>query len=196
MEPPSGKAEAILAAALRVFAERGFSQARVEDIARAAGVGKGTIYEYFASKQAIFEQAVEHGLACYLHSLDEELAALRPVEEKLRRIARLHVAFVAGHGDLARIVSSEPGVISRRLKERMLSIRQRIEEKVARVLKAGMAEGRLRPVEEWLAARVFLGALMAAAGAHICQHVDCNTDLTADKVSALLLEGLRRRDGR
>ncbi|MDK2882283.1 MAG: hypothetical protein PWP58_619 [Bacillota bacterium] len=196
MEQTTGKAEAILAAALRVFAEQGFSQARVEDIARAAGVGKGTIYEYFTSKHAIFEEAVEQGMARYLNCLDEELAAPRPAEEKLRRIARLHVAFVAGHRDLATIVSSEPGLISKRLKERMLSIRKRIEEKFAQVLRAGMAEGRLRPVEEWFAARVFLGALMAAAGVHLDRCVDWDTARTADKVSALLLDGLSRRDGR
>jgi AcrR family transcriptional regulator len=49
---PSDKEQAIIAAARRMFAFHGYSQARVEDIAQAAGVGKGTVYEYFSSKQA------------------------------------------------------------------------------------------------------------------------------------------------
>ena len=57
----SDKEQAIIAAAQRIFALHGYSQARVEDIAQAAGVGKGTVYEYFSSKQAVFEQAVEAG---------------------------------------------------------------------------------------------------------------------------------------
>ncbi|WP_176083816.1 TetR/AcrR family transcriptional regulator [Martelella sp. HB161492] len=44
----------ILEAALTVFAEKGFASARIEDIARAAGLGKGTIYLYFSDKQALF----------------------------------------------------------------------------------------------------------------------------------------------
>lgn len=191
MEQPRSKTEAILAAALQVFARQGFSGARVEDIAQAAGVGKGTIYEYFASKQEIFERAVEEGTARYLSRLDEELGALRPAEEKLRRIARLHMAFMAGKRDLARIVASDPGVISERLKERVLAVRQRVEAKVAQVLAAGMAEQRLRPVEGRLAARAFLGALAAVAGMELYRNTDWDPLAMADKVSNLLLDGLR-----
>jgi TetR/AcrR family fatty acid metabolism transcriptional regulator len=41
------KAEAISDAALKVFRERGYNKARMADIARMAGMGKGTLYEYF-----------------------------------------------------------------------------------------------------------------------------------------------------
>ncbi|HHV56338.1 MAG TPA: TetR/AcrR family transcriptional regulator [Firmicutes bacterium] len=195
MEHTTGKAEAILAAALRVFGEQGFSQARVEDIARAAGVGKGTIYEYFASKQAIFERAVEQGMTRYLNCLDEELAAPRPAEEKLRRIARLHVAFVVGHMDLAHIVAGDPGVLSERLKERVLVMRRSVEERIARILAAGMAQGRLRHVEGRVAARAFLGAL-AAAGMNFFEHLDRDPGVVAETVSDLFLNGLRAAPGK
>ena len=50
----ANKTQAILAAAQRIFIRYGFGQARIEDIAQEAGVGKGTVYEYFPSKKAIF----------------------------------------------------------------------------------------------------------------------------------------------
>src|SRR5258708_21206602 len=53
-----GAPEEILAAALDVFVERGFARARLEEVARRAGVTKGTIYLYFKSKEALFKAVV------------------------------------------------------------------------------------------------------------------------------------------
>jgi AcrR family transcriptional regulator len=66
MTPPRGDAEArravILDAALRVFGQYGFRRASMDDVAREAGIGKGTIYLSFASKEEVF-QALSERLA-------------------------------------------------------------------------------------------------------------------------------------
>ncbi|MDH7498134.1 MAG: helix-turn-helix domain-containing protein, partial [Syntrophomonadaceae bacterium] len=56
MEERKEKRQLILEAAARVFSQRGYHQAKVEEIAAAAGVGKGTVYEYFDSKLELFQQ--------------------------------------------------------------------------------------------------------------------------------------------
>src|SRR5438309_6058096 len=66
-EPSTGpKRDAILRAAIDVFAERGFFNAQVADVARAAGVAAGTVYLYFKSKDdllvSIFERSMREGL--------------------------------------------------------------------------------------------------------------------------------------
>ncbi len=53
----------ILKAALEVFAANGYASARLDDVARAAGVAKGTLYLYFADKQALFEGLIKENLA-------------------------------------------------------------------------------------------------------------------------------------
>src|SRR6267378_3735694 len=67
-EPATGaKRDAILRAAIDVFAERGFFNAQVADVARAAGVAAGTVYLYFRSKDdllvSIFERSMREALA-------------------------------------------------------------------------------------------------------------------------------------
>ena len=52
----------ILDAATSVFAAQGFATADVQEIAKKTGVGKGTIYRYFASKEELFLAAVDHGM--------------------------------------------------------------------------------------------------------------------------------------
>jgi len=67
--------QAIVSAAMKLFAERGYEQTSMDELAREAGVGKGTIYGYFATKSEIFlaflEEEVEHAFA----ELDAKLDA-------------------------------------------------------------------------------------------------------------------------
>ncbi len=52
----------LTAAALELFVERGFAATRLDDVAAAAGVSKGTLYLYFASKEALFRAVIEEGM--------------------------------------------------------------------------------------------------------------------------------------
>src|SRR5438552_15301341 len=85
------KRAAILRAAIEVFAGRGFFNAQVADVARAAGVAAGTVYLYFRSKDdllvSIFEQTVREAIAV-------GRASVAPIEDpvqQLRAIARVHL---------------------------------------------------------------------------------------------------------
>ena len=63
---PGEKRAAILAAAMEIFSRDGFHKARVEDIAAQAGVGKGTVYEYFRGKQDLYQEMFHVGVDSYL----------------------------------------------------------------------------------------------------------------------------------
>lgn len=60
---PEERKRMILDAALAVFAQKGFISARIEDIAKAAGVGKGTVYLYFPDKESLFKSLIGENLA-------------------------------------------------------------------------------------------------------------------------------------
>lgn len=57
---PESRPQELLDAALAVFAERGYRNTRIDDIAEAAGVTKGTVYHYFATKEEVLRRAIEH----------------------------------------------------------------------------------------------------------------------------------------
>src|SRR3954469_2229650 len=84
--PPGPKRDAILRAAIDVFAERGFFNAQVADVARVAGVAAGTVYLYFKSKDdllvSIFERSMREGLA----NGRAAVANLTDPRERLRRL--------------------------------------------------------------------------------------------------------------
>ena len=77
----------IIRAALEVFAQKGFSAARMEDIARQAGVSGGTIYRYFENKEDVLKAAVRETLVNTLHRTEEAVATHDgQVEDLLRKI--------------------------------------------------------------------------------------------------------------
>lgn len=83
----------ILAAALEVFAANGFANARLDDVARAAGVAKGTLYLYFADKQALFEGLIKENLAPIPDVASGMLNAFEgSTEELVRALAALLLA--------------------------------------------------------------------------------------------------------
>src|SRR5467141_1063851 len=90
--PPGPKRDAILRAAIDVFAERGYFNAQVADVARAAGVAAGTVYLYFESKDDLLVSIFERGMRDGLASGRAAVADLRDPRERLLRLARGHLA--------------------------------------------------------------------------------------------------------
>src|SRR5262245_36675274 len=72
---PAARRQAILDAALDVFAERGFEAARLEDVATRAGVAKGTLYLYFRDKEALFEELVRGAVSPIIEAVSRAASA-------------------------------------------------------------------------------------------------------------------------
>lgn len=89
-----GKREAILAAALDEFSEAGFAGTRLDDVARRAGVAKGTIYLYFTDKEALFQELVRAMLTPLVGTLQGLAKADIPVHGLADRMVEFFVTEV------------------------------------------------------------------------------------------------------
>lgn len=102
-----GKREAILRAAIRVFARNGYFNSKVADIARAAEVADGTVYLYFKSKEeilhSIFDASMEKAIAEAYHLIK----GVTDPREKLRRVATMHLERLGADRDLAVVFQVE-----------------------------------------------------------------------------------------
>jgi AcrR family transcriptional regulator len=105
----AARREAILAAALDEFSARGFATARLEDVARRAGVAKGTIYLHFTDKEALFQELVRTMLSPLVASLDQLSTTDLPIRTVLDRFADLFVSgiYETRRRNLAYLVISE-----------------------------------------------------------------------------------------
>jgi len=74
----------IIAAALDVFSERGFAAARLDDVAKRAGLSKGALYLYFETKEDLFRAVVGEAAGANLAHLEKAVAADLPFEQAAR----------------------------------------------------------------------------------------------------------------
>ena len=155
----------IVAAALEVFVERGFAAAKVADVARRAGVTKGTVYLYFESKEALFKAVVRETIVPVI-AQGEALAqsftgSARDLVERLVReywrlvgetslagIPKLMMAEAATFPELTRFYYDEVVTRGHRL--------------MASVIERGIKNGEFRPVDVKVAAKLAMSPLMHA----------------------------------
>jgi AcrR family transcriptional regulator len=139
----------IVAAGLACFAERGFAATRLEDVARRAGVTKGTLYLYFPNKEELFKAVVRQAVVANIvlgEALFEHSSEPAPVVlEQL--IARLQAAMVAPASAIPKIVIAEAGNFPDIARFYLKEVIRRGLGLFRRVLKAGIARGELRPMD-------------------------------------------------
>jgi AcrR family transcriptional regulator len=96
--------EAILAAARQEFASRGFSGARVEAIARAAGCNKAMLFYYYSSKEALYRAVLEVALGEILAEIGRVVREGLTPEDFMERFPGIYIRFLARNPDLPRIL--------------------------------------------------------------------------------------------
>ena len=107
----------IVKAAIRVFAEKGFHQARVTDIAKQAGVADGTIYLYFKNKEDLLLTIFEEKMDGILHGLDAALDGVSNPLERIRIFAHHHLRQVRSNPRLAEVLQVELRLSNKFIKE-------------------------------------------------------------------------------
>jgi len=88
----------IVGAALDVFAENGFAAARLDEVARRAGLAKGTLYRYFDTKEDLFRAVVQQALGAHLQAIEQGAAAFRGSLAEVVPMLLLRVASGLGDG--------------------------------------------------------------------------------------------------
>ena len=105
----ASRREAILAAALEEFSDRGFEATRLDDVAKRAGVAKGTIYLYFRDKESLFQELIRAMLTPLVGTIEALAAADLPANMLAERIVDLFVReiYETRRKDVIRLMISE-----------------------------------------------------------------------------------------
>jgi AcrR family transcriptional regulator len=105
----SERRETILAAALEEFSASGFAATRLDDVAKRAGVAKGTIYLYFRDKESLFQELVRSMLSPLVGAIEAAPVADLPVRVVAERIVDLFVREIYGtrRKDVIRLIIAE-----------------------------------------------------------------------------------------
>jgi len=191
---PGPKRDAILRAAIDVFADRGYFNAQVADVARSAGVAAGTVYLYFKSKDdllvSIFDRSMREGLAAGRAAVADH----DDPRERLRRLARAHLARLGSDRNLAIVFQVELRQ-STKFMERFSSTLLRdylglIREAIADGQRAGLFRADIKATA---AAKMLFGALDEMATNWILSTRRYALESEADAIVDLFINGAAAR---
>ena len=188
------KREAILRAATRVFAEGGYFNSKVADIARVAGVADGTVYLYFKSKEDILHSIFERNTSEAIIEGREELRKIADPREKLRRIARHHLERLGSDRDLAVVFQVELRGSTKFMEAFSAAGLAAYLGLIREVFEEGQREGLFRAdLNAKLVAKILFGALDEMATNWILSKRRYKLAPMADEVLDIFLNGVSAR---
>lgn len=135
----------ILAAALEIFSRDGYHKGTVEDIARLAGIGKATVYEYFSSKQEIFQEMLVHFLRNYEDLAREKTASQASVRQKLLVLFDFNMEFLDRNAEVIERVFLGLEEGSRDLRPTIMAFHKRLYHFFLDLVELGLESGEIGP---------------------------------------------------
>ncbi|HYR29971.1 MAG TPA: TetR/AcrR family transcriptional regulator [Thermoanaerobaculia bacterium] len=187
----TSKRERILRASVDVFAEFGYFNAKVAQIAKAAGVADGTIYLYFDGKEDLLMTIFREHTRNYLKSLEQGLANVNRAEERLRIAVRHHLETLGRDRALAVVSQVE---LRHSLKFMSLFSQQEVKDYlnvIRRIVEYGQQqESFRRNVHPRLVANAIFGVLDEMVTKWILSEKEYDLAESSDQIADLILTGL------
>ncbi|MGQ9574656.1 MAG: TetR/AcrR family transcriptional regulator [Thermoguttaceae bacterium] len=138
--------EEILDAAARLFALHGYARTNTQALADTLGVGKGTIYRYFATKRQLFLAAVDRLMRRLTEAMDQSIAGVQDPLERFARIVYTYLAYFDEHPEFAELLIQERAQFKDRRKPTYFVYRDERAKRGQEELRPLIAQGRVRNV--------------------------------------------------
>ena len=189
--PARPRHEELLAAAVRLFRERGYHATSMQDLAEAVGVQRGSLYHYIAAKEDLLWEIMTHAMATLREGTSPALQTHLPASIRLGRAVSAHLRVASRIRDELTILHVELKSLSRRRRDAVVALRDEYERIFRGLIRDGIAAGEFRAVDEKAAVFAMLGACNwftqwynpAGAAGH---------EAFAETFTGLFLDGLRR----
>jgi len=187
------KHQAILDAAVKVFARKGFFQSRVSEIAREAGVADGTIYLYFKNKDDLLISIFAVKMKEIICRFRDAIALESDAASRLRCLVRMHLAGFQSYPELAAVFQVELRQSSRFMREYNKEELRQYLDLIGEILEQGRKEGVFRQdISVGLAKRFVFGTLDELVSTWVLAGMQYDLGSMVDPVLNLLLHGMGR----
>jgi len=187
----TSKRERILRAAVDVFAEHGYFNAKVAQIAKAAGVADGTIYLYFDGKEDLLITIFREYTRNYLQTLERSLSNINRAEERLKIAVRHHLETLGRDRALAVVSQVE---LRHSLKFMSLFSQQEVKDYlnvIRKIVEHGQQEGTFRRnVHPQLVAKAIFGVLDEMVTSWMLSDKEFDLPAQSEQVADFILTGL------
>lgn len=158
------KRQLIIQAAAEIFSSRGYHTAKIEEIAQQAGIGKGTVYEYFQSKEQLFRDTVKEGITIVDLAIQEQIAQETTTRGKLIAFARKTIEIGRKYRFIAKLFIMDTSFMDHDFHEWLVERYGQSLKTIENIIRDGIAIKQLRPLDAACFAQVLSGGIGTVAG--------------------------------
>ena len=186
------KRSRILKAAVKVFAQRGFYNAKVSQIAKIAGIADGTIYLYFKNKDDILISIFEEEMAKFISKVRKEIESEPDIKSKLRIFVKTHLNFVEKNPKLAQVFQLELRQSNKFIKEYAGSKLKEYLNVAGDIIEEGQRHGIIRKdIPPGLIKRALFGSLDEVATHWVLmKNGKYDLEKSAEQIADIFLSGI------
>jgi TetR/AcrR family fatty acid metabolism transcriptional regulator len=194
-EKDRGKHDQIIEAAVKIFAKKGFYNAKVSEIAREASVADGTIYLYFKNKDDILISLFEEKMHFWIEQVEEVISKVDDPLEKIRAFVAQHLYMIREHKHLAEVMQIELRQSSKFMRRYVPVKFLEYLDLIGKIIEEGKEEGVIRQdVIPAIAKRALFGALDEMLLYWVlAKKPKYSMDQSIEQISHLFIDGLRNR---
>ncbi len=180
----------VVAAAGRLFAERGYHGTSMRDLGKELGLLGSSLYAHVASKQDLLVEVVEEGARLFEASAAAAVAAGSDPVERLRALIEGHVGVIVDNLDVARTYLNEARVLDETHRTRVLEARDHYEAAFRQVLGDGQAAGSFRPDIDPRVEAILILSVLNAIERWYHPEGRLGPDALADRIFQFALRGI------
>ncbi|HEQ99512.1 MAG TPA: TetR/AcrR family transcriptional regulator [candidate division Zixibacteria bacterium] len=189
-EAKQDKRRIIIEAAEKLFAKSGFHGTDVDQVARTAGVSKGSVYNYFDSKEEILISVIEEGVDELDKKMRRYISPLDDPIEKLKKGIEFYVRFLEKREPLFKVLTGDRISLRMDLRKRFhLKIFARTEH-AQKMIAEAIKDGRLKKVDPYIAATCLIGMIDSLFFRVVHEGRKMSAKHKAEQITKLFLEGM------
>lgn len=185
------RVSAILAAATEVFAETGYQNAKISDIARRIGVVEGTVFHYFSTKQRLMARVIEEFYKRITTEVRTGLQGISGTRDSLAYIIHFHLDVVTRNSRLCGEILRESRGLDGELAGTVSQLNQGYTRHLSEVLKEGIETGDIAPdISIAMVRNTIYGSIEHTLWALINDRLDIDVDAEAKALTELVYKGI------
>ena len=176
--------------AMKLFAEKGYSETSVEEITAVTGIAKGTLYYHFAKKEDIFYFLTDEGMKLLKNSIEIKINKQTSAIEKLREIILIEIKIIVKYEELITLVLSQMWGKTERNVKSQECMRDFIAI-VEKVIKEGIQNGEIKDMDSHVMATNIFGVMCTGMVYKMNSEGHIDIEETCEKFFQTIIEGIR-----
>lgn len=193
MAAKDNKKDRIIEAAVQILSRKGYHNTKMEEIAVAAGIGKGTVYEYFTGKLQLLQEIMERSFHLYDYSLHSDLNNSLSLEQKIRKLVEGHIRFCQNNKELTRLLFFDTETIDNEIRDWAWEKRRMKETQMQKIFTEAVSSGEIRTMDTELLTIMVSGIFTSFWIPITIEGLDIDAVSAAERVTDIIMNGIKNK---